>query len=188
MISIGNHVRITEGVKILTHDYAWSVIKTVGGQILGASGGVSIGDNVFIGMDSIIIKGVSIGDNVIIGSGSIVTKNCEANSVYAGNPAKRIMSLEQFVKKREENQLEEARRLAVKYYERFGKKPSKEIFHEYFMLFCNEQEAANNKIFSDKINLCRNRKQSLNYISSHPPKFRNFEEFIRYCFNENVKE
>jgi acetyltransferase-like isoleucine patch superfamily enzyme len=31
MITIGNHVRITEGVKILTHDYSWSVLKNIGG-------------------------------------------------------------------------------------------------------------------------------------------------------------
>ena len=31
MITIGNHVRITEGVKILTHDYAWSVLKKLRG-------------------------------------------------------------------------------------------------------------------------------------------------------------
>lgn len=31
MITIGDHVRITEGVKILTHDYSWSVLKNIGG-------------------------------------------------------------------------------------------------------------------------------------------------------------
>lgn len=46
------HVRITEGVKILTHDYAWAVLKTETGAILGASGTVKIGDNVFIGMNT----------------------------------------------------------------------------------------------------------------------------------------
>lgn len=32
MITIGNHVRITEGVKILSHDYSWSVLKNIGGR------------------------------------------------------------------------------------------------------------------------------------------------------------
>lgn len=54
MISIGNHVRITEGVKILTHDYSWSVLKNYRGGVFGASGTVEIGDNVFIGMNAII--------------------------------------------------------------------------------------------------------------------------------------
>ena len=78
MITIGDHVRITEGVKILTHDYSWSVLKTYQGGILGSSGRVTIGNNVFIGMDAIITAGVQIGENVIIGAGSVVTKNCDS--------------------------------------------------------------------------------------------------------------
>ena len=78
MISIGNHVRITEGVKILTHDYSWSVLKGLkndqGGAILGSSGHVVIGDNVFIGMNTIITRNVKVGNNVIIGVGSVVQK------------------------------------------------------------------------------------------------------------------
>ena len=63
-------MRITEGVKILTHDYSWSVLKLYEsvsenpGAILGASGTVKIGDNVFIGMNTIITRNVEIGNNV----------------------------------------------------------------------------------------------------------------------------
>lgn len=95
MITIGNHVRITEGVKILTHDYSWSVLKLYEGvsenpgAILGASGTVEIGDNVFIGMNTIITRNVEIGNNVIIGAGSVVTSSCDHNGVYAGVPADR---------------------------------------------------------------------------------------------------
>ena len=103
MIKIGNHVRITEGVKILTHDYSWSVLKLADnsrGRVLGASGYVEIGSNVFIGMNAIITRNVFIGDNVIIGVGSVVTKNCESNGVYVGNPARRIMSIDDFYAKK----------------------------------------------------------------------------------------
>lgn len=48
----------------------------------------------FIGMRSIILQGTNIGDNVIIGAGSVVSGRVESNSVYAGNPAKKICSLE----------------------------------------------------------------------------------------------
>jgi len=54
---------------------------------------VRIGKNVFIGARSIILKGVEIGDNSVIGAGSIVTNLVEENSVYAGNPARKIRSL-----------------------------------------------------------------------------------------------
>tara|TARA_B100001057_G_C22832911_1_gene944115 strand:+ start:1456 stop:2106 length:651 start_codon:yes stop_codon:yes gene_type:complete len=54
---------------------------------------VFIGRNVWIGMNSIILKGVSIGDNTVIAAGSIVTKNMPSNIVVAGNPAEKIRSL-----------------------------------------------------------------------------------------------
>ena len=78
MITIGDHVRIAQGVSILAHDYSWSVLKGMTGGILGASGRVRIGSNVFIGMQAIILRGVTIEDNVIIGSGAVVTKDCRS--------------------------------------------------------------------------------------------------------------
>ena len=57
-------------------------------------------DNVFIGSHSVILYGTRIGPNVIIGSGSVVTKDCEPNSVYAGVPARRIGSFDEYMEKR----------------------------------------------------------------------------------------
>lgn len=54
---------------------------------------VIIEDNVFIGMNSIVLKGVTIGKNSVVGAGSIVTKNVQPNSIVAGNPAKIIGQL-----------------------------------------------------------------------------------------------
>lgn len=69
------------------------VLKGVYGEVLGSSGKVTIGKNVFIGMNSTILKGVSIGNNVIIGANSLVNKNIPDNVVVAGNPCRIIMSL-----------------------------------------------------------------------------------------------
>ena len=186
MITIGSHVRITEGVKILTHDYSWSVLKGLsdnrGGVILGASGKVTIGNNVFIGMNTIITRNVTIGDNVVIGVGSIVTKDCESNSVYAGNPARKIMTIEQFYNKRKELQLKEAKELALAYYDRFGRKPSKEIFHEYFMLFSDCQDVLSCDVFSNKMNVCGNRDVSFSYLSGIKTVFDSYDAFFEYCF------
>lgn len=187
MITIGNHVRITEGVKILTHDYSWSVLKNYGGGIMGASGIVEIGDNVFIGMNSIIERNVRIGANVVIGAGSVVTKDCEPNSVYAGVPAKRILSIDEFFEKRRAKQKAEAKKLAVKYYERFQRRPDKSVFHEYFMLFETCDNVLQNSVFSNKLQLGDTKKQSIAYMKEYAPEFSSYEEFMRYCFDEERK-
>lgn len=191
MISIGSHVRITEGVKILTHDYSWSVLKGLNtdeeilpGSILGASGKVTIKDNVFIGMNSIITRNVTIGNNVIIGAGSVVTRDCADNGLYAGNPAKRIMEVHDYYIKRKESQLKEAVELAIQYYERYGRKPDKSIFHEYFMLFADKSAVMEDAVFSGKMKLCGNETQSYNYLENSMSTFNDFDEFMRYCFNE----
>lgn len=49
-----------------------------------------IGNNVSIGMRSIIMPGVTIGDGAVIAAGSVVTKNVEPYTVVGGNPAKVI--------------------------------------------------------------------------------------------------
>ena len=59
----------------------------------------TIGNNVFVGMRSIILMGVEIGDNVIVGAGSVVAGKIPSNCVCAGNPAKVICTLDQHKEK-----------------------------------------------------------------------------------------
>lgn len=54
---------------------------------------VSIGNDVWIGCNSIILKGVTIGEGCIIQAGSVVLKDCRPNCIYGGNPAELIMDL-----------------------------------------------------------------------------------------------
>lgn len=51
LLQIGNHVRMTGPVTILTHDYSWSVLKSKYGEILGNQKKVKIGNNIFIGWE-----------------------------------------------------------------------------------------------------------------------------------------
>jgi acetyltransferase-like isoleucine patch superfamily enzyme len=54
---------------------------------------IIIGDNVWVGSRSIILKGVHIGDNSIIAAGTVVTKDVPSNQLYGGNPARFIKTL-----------------------------------------------------------------------------------------------
>ncbi len=54
---------------------------------------VKIGNNVWIGGNTVILPGVTIGDNTVIGAGSVVTKNIPSNVIAAGNPCKIIRKI-----------------------------------------------------------------------------------------------
>jgi acetyltransferase-like isoleucine patch superfamily enzyme len=86
---IGEKCEITHGCVILSHDASAKRIN----KNDNGSGKVKIGNNVFIGVNSVILRNVTIGDNSIIGAGSIVTKDVPPNVVVVGNPAKVIRKL-----------------------------------------------------------------------------------------------
>ncbi len=56
---------------------------------------VRIGNNVWIGSDSTILPGITIGDGAIIGAGSVVTKDVPANTIVAGNPARKMKHIKE---------------------------------------------------------------------------------------------
>lgn len=184
LIEIGNDVQITHGVTILTHGYDWAVLKGVYGEVMGSAGKVQIGNNVFIGMNTTILKGSVIGDNCIVGAGSLVRGAFPAGSVIAGNPARVICSIEDYREKRMEAQLNEARELAVEYLKVYGRYPSKEIFHEFFWLF--EKRPAD-KLETDEfgrvMRLVGNEKVSYEHFNSTKGMFDSYEEFLQYCFH-----
>lgn len=102
LLSIGNNVTVSCNVIFLMHDNA--VIKPTQGEFTDILGGVSVGNNVFIGAGSIILPGVSIADNCIIGAGSVVTKSImQSNAVYAGNPAVYVCTTQQYVERNKNN-------------------------------------------------------------------------------------
>lgn len=185
LISIGDNVGLSAGIRILTHDYSWSVIKREYGDILGSSGKVEIGSNVFIGAEATLLKGAKIGDNVIIGAGSLVTGEIPANSVAVGRPAKVVMSLDDFYKKRKENQEKEAEDLFYAYYNRYHKIPNINIFREYIFLFKNDYDKLSDNLkdvfkrggdkFLDK---------SITSFKNYSFKYESFDAFIKHCKNK----
>ena len=182
LIEIGDNVEITKGVVILCHDLAWAVQKQLDGDILGCNKSVHIGNNVFLGINTIILEGVTIGDNVVVGSGSVVTKELESNGVYAGVPAKKICSLEDFFSKRKKLQVEEAKELLQSYQKKYRKNPPKELFRDFFFLF---EERSNETAFIsayDKIlSLGGNKEMSLHKFYTSKPVFAGYENFLKQC-------
>ena len=87
LIEIGRGCIITSGTIILSHFY-----NTKDGRFY--AGRVRIGENVFIGMNTIIVNAVDIGNGAVIGAGSVVNRDIPAKEIRAGNPARFIKKVE----------------------------------------------------------------------------------------------
>ena len=94
LITFGNNVTLAPKAIILAHDA--STKEFIGYTKIGK---VVIGNNVFVGANSVILPNVKIGNNVIIGAGSIVSKDVPSNCVVAGNPARKISDIDSYLKK-----------------------------------------------------------------------------------------
>jgi maltose O-acetyltransferase len=92
-IRIGERCLIADGVGIYDSDFH-ELNPATRHTSTGPSAPVVIGNNVWLGSRSIVLKGVTIGDNAVIGALSLVTKDVPANTVAAGIPAKVIKALE----------------------------------------------------------------------------------------------
>ncbi|MFY7666042.1 acyltransferase [Flavobacterium sp.] len=86
LITIGDYVQITAGVRFANHGAAWVYRRTE--PDFDFFGKIKVGNNVYIGNAAIILPGVTIGDNVIVAAGSVVTKSIPNDSIVGGNPAR----------------------------------------------------------------------------------------------------
>lgn len=94
-IVIGDDVTLASRVQIFAHDA--STKRHFGLTRLGK---VAIGNRVFVGASTIILPGVTIGSDVIIGAGSIITEDIPSGVVAAGNPARVLCPLTEFLERR----------------------------------------------------------------------------------------
>ncbi|MCE2572593.1 acyltransferase [Motilimonas eburnea] len=95
-ISAPNSIILAHDASLYIHCGLYRVEKT------------KIGDNVFLGAGAIVLPGVYIGNDAIIGAGSVVTKNVEPKTVVAGNPAKFVCTVEEYISRcRKKNTLYE---------------------------------------------------------------------------------
>ena len=95
-IEIGNDSMLAPNVIIVDSDFhaIWPPQERSKQVSDDLDESVIIGNNVWIGMNSVVLKGVSIGDNSVIAAGSIVNSSIPENSVAAGNPAQVIRTFD----------------------------------------------------------------------------------------------
>lgn len=182
LVEIGNDVVLTDGVTILTHGYDLAVIMNKYGELYGSAGKVKIGNNVFVGANSTILKGVTIGDNVIIGANSLVNKSFPDNVVVAGNPAKIIMSLDEYRSKRKKEYINEAKELAMEYINVYNKKPDINVFHEFFPIMLQRS-----KVKDVNFGFLKIKKVSDTFLQSKPI-YNGLDEFLDECSNRGKCE
>ena len=97
LIEIGDNVTISGGVHLVTHDNSISKVDSSKTDVFGR---IRIGNDCFIGQNSVVLYGVTLGDCIIVGSGSVVTKSFyEKGIIIGGNPAKKIGTWDSFCKK-----------------------------------------------------------------------------------------
>lgn len=98
LITLGHDVHITNGVKFITHDGGTLLFRKYVPD-LEITKPITVGNEVYIGNNVLILPGVNIGNRVIIGAGSIVTKDVEDNSVVVGIPARKIKTADEYFEK-----------------------------------------------------------------------------------------
>lgn len=90
-VTIGNNVQIAPNVSIYTAGHPIHPDSRNTGYEYGIP--ITIGDNVWIGGNVVILPGVNIGNNVVIGAGSVVTKDIPDNMIAVGNPCKVVREI-----------------------------------------------------------------------------------------------
>lgn len=101
LIEIGDYVRITSGVKFVTHDGGVWVLRNLPEVFpeladIDLFGRIKIGNNVHIGFNAVIMPGVTIGDNCIIGCGCVLTHDVPAGSIVVGVPGRVIKTIDAY--------------------------------------------------------------------------------------------
>jgi acetyltransferase-like isoleucine patch superfamily enzyme len=179
LINIGDYCKITSGVIILSHDYSRSVIRLKYKEIIAEAGPTYIGNNVFIGMNAIILRNVNIGNNVVIGAGSVVTDDIKDDVVVVGNPAKILMSLDEYYKKRKEIYISEAKEYAQLLYNKCGSKPTIRQMNNFYPLYL-KRDLAEIKKHDLQINYSGDDYEDIvKYFLESKPIYKDFDDFLR---------
>jgi acetyltransferase-like isoleucine patch superfamily enzyme len=97
LIEIGDRTQIAGGTRFINHGGTTKTLRRLNGfEDARIFGRIKIGKNCTIGSNCVIQQDVVIGDNCILGSSSVLTHSMPSNSVFSGNPAKFVCSVEQY--------------------------------------------------------------------------------------------
>lgn len=103
LVKIGNDCLITDDVKFITHDGGIQVPMIAQGLLFdevysncSVFAPITIGNNVFIGMSTVLLLGADVADNTVIAAGSVVKGSFPPNVVIGGVPAKIICTLDEY--------------------------------------------------------------------------------------------
>ena len=99
LVKLGDNVWITAGCQLLCHDASVIMINIMRQGHRDRVGPIIMGNNSFLGNNVIVLPGITIGSNTIVGAGSVVTKEVTDNAVWAGNPARFICPVDEYIDK-----------------------------------------------------------------------------------------
>lgn len=188
-VEIGDNCKFASGFNLLAHDYSFSVLTHTHGVILQSGGDYTkIGNNVFAGINVTVLRGVTIGDNVIIGAQSVVTKDIPSNTVYGGNPARFLMTIEDYYQKKLETYNQDVVRNVKHIINLKGSVPSIEELEWYSLLFL-ERNKENLEEYILKIDYQGNSRKDIEKVFwSTQPSFRNYDTFIEAIRESHTSE
>ena len=178
LLEIGDNVCITDNVRVLTHDFSFSVVSRCSMGTYPSMGKVKIGNNVFVGSHTLILPHVNIGNNVIIGGGAVVTKDIPDNVVVAGSPARVICTIDEYANKLKKRADSNLRELLLEYYKVYGEYPPEKIMTEYYGAFMSYEELTVK--YPNYLKHLVTRKEDVK------PKYKNYGDMVRTILKEEA--
>lgn len=97
LIEIGDYVNIAAGVRFVNHGGTTTLLRKLPGyEDARIFGRIKIGNNCTIGLHCVIMQDVQIGNNCILGANSVLSQSMPDNTVFIGNPAQFLCTIEDY--------------------------------------------------------------------------------------------
>ena len=90
-VRVGDHCLIASGCRFVDHDHSIAPGEPIGKQAYpDPAAAITLGQNVWLGANVVVLKGVDIGSGAVVAAGAVVTKSIPAQEIWGGVPAKKI--------------------------------------------------------------------------------------------------